>query len=402
MFFTKNKKLGAAVIAALLATSSVWIAGCGSKPQAQHMGQQVKVMQVIQQDTPLYSEYAGQIAGKDEVKVQSKVSGNVVEKFVEGGQYVEVGQPLYRIDSRQYESAVLAAEATLAQAEATLGNAQTDLYRDQQLLADNAISEQTVTTQEANVNAYQAVADANAAQLRKAQQDLADTVIIAPMSGQLSVDDVAVGTFAAAGSTNLVTIGSSDPVYAQFSLSETEYLKAVNIQTANNGIQPHVTITLADGTVYPYEGQIVQADRALKSKTGTLTIKALFPNPEHLLLPGMFARVRLSGEMVPNALLVPQRAVQQLLGKSFVMIVGEDGKSAARTVELGDKIGSYYIIKSGIEPGDNVIVEGLSSLKEGMDLIITQVTPEDMGFSLAGDDTQFNDSEASPAEPSKS
>ena len=402
MFFTKNKKLGAAVIAALLPTSSVWIAGCGSKPQAQHMGQQVKVMQVIQQDTPLYSEYAGQIAGKDEVKVQSKVSGNVVEKFVEGGQYVEVGQPLYRIDSRQYESAVLAAEATLAQAEATLGNAQTDLYRDQQLLADNAISEQTVTTQEANVNAYQAVADANAAQLRKAQQDLADTVIIAPMSGQLSVDDVAVGTFAAAGSTNLVTIGSSDPVYAQFSLSETEYLKAVNIQTANNGIQPHVTITLADGTVYPYEGQIVQADRALKSKTGTLTIKALFPNPEHLLLPGMFARVRLSGEMVPNALLVPQRAVQQLLGKSFVMIVGEDGKSAARTVELGDKIGSYYIIKSGIEPGDNVIVEGLSSLKEGMDLIITQVTPEDMGFSLAGDDTQFNDSEASPAEPSKS
>ena len=402
MFFTKNKKLGAAVIAALLATSSVWIAGCGSKPQAQHMGQQVKVMQVIQQDTPLYSEYAGQIAGKDEVKVQSKVSGNVVEKFVEGGQYVEVGQPLYRIDSRQYESAVLAAEATLAQAEATLGSAQTDWYLDQPLRADNAISEQTVTTQEANVNAYQAVADANAAQLRKAQQDLADTVIIAPMSGQLSVDDVAVGTFAAAGSTNLVTIGSSDPVYAQFSLSETEYLKAVNIQTANNGIQPHVTITLADGTVYPYEGQIVQADRALKSKTGTLTIKALFPNPEHLLLPGMFARVRLSGEMVPNALLVPQRAVQQLLGKSFVMIVGEDGKSAARTVELGDKIGSYYIIKSGIEPGDNVIVEGLSSLKEGMDLIITQVTPEDMGFSLAGDDTQFNDSEASPAEPSKS
>lgn len=401
MFFAKNKKLGAVVIAALLATSSVWLAGCGNKQQAQKMGTQVKVMQVIQQDTPLYQEYAGQIAGKDEVKVQSKVSGNVVEKFVEGGQFVEAGQPLYRIDSRQYESAVLAAQATLAQTQATLNNAETDLARNQQLYASNAISEQAVTTQQSTVQSYQALADANAAQLRKAQQDLADTVIYAPMSGQLGVDDVAVGAFTAAGNTTLVTIGSSDPVYAQFSLSETEYLRMMNMQNGSVGGPAHVTITLADGSVYPAEGQIVAADRALKDKTGTLTVKALFPNPDNLLLPGMFARVRLSGEIVPDALLVPQRAVQQLLGKSFVMVVGEDGKSAARTVELGDKVGSYYIIKSGVEAGDNVIVEGLTSLKEGMDLIITQVTPEDMGFTLMGDDTQFNDSEVSPAEPSK-
>ena len=401
MFFAKNKKLGAVVIAALLATSSVWLAGCGNKQQAQKMGTQVKVMQVIQQDTPLYQEYAGQIAGKDEVKVQSKVSGNVVEKFVEGGQFVEAGQPLYRIDSRQYESAVLAAQATLAQTQATLNNAETDLARNQQLYASNAISEQAVTTQQSTVQSYQALADANAAQLRKAQQDLADTVIYAPMSGQLGVDDVAVGAFTAAGNTTLVTIGSSDPVYAQFSLSETEYLRMMNMQNGSVGGPAHVTITLADGSVYPAEGQIVAADRALKDKTGTLTVKALFPNPDNLLLPGMFARVRLSGEIVPDALLVPQRAVQQLLGKSFVMVVGEDGKSAARTVELGEKVGSYYIIKSGIEPGDDVIVEGLTNLKEGMDLVITQVTPEDMGFSMEEDNTKFNDSEISSAEPSK-
>ena len=401
MFFAKNKKLGAVVIAALLATSSVWLAGCGTKQQAQKMGTQVQVMQVIQQDTPLYQEYAGQIAGKDEVKVQSKVSGNVVEKFVEGGQFVEAGQPLYRIDSRQYESAVLAAQATLAQTQATLNNAETDLARNQQLYASNAISEQAVTTQQSTVQSYQALADANAAQLRKAQQDLADTVIYAPMSGQLGVDDVAVGAFTAAGNTTLVTIGSSDPVYAQFSLSETEYLRMMNMQNGSVGGPAHVTITLADGSVYPAEGQIVAADRALKDKTGTLTVKALFPNPDNLLLPGMFARVRLSGEIVPDALLVPQRAVQQLLGKSFVMVVGEDGKSAARTVELGEKVGSYYIIKSGIEPGDNVIVEGLTNLKEGMDLVITQVTPEDMGFSMEEDNTKFNDSEISSAEPSK-
>lgn len=377
---------------ALALSSSLFVAGCGSSNQtAQQQGTQVKAMQVIQMDTPLTSEFAGQIVGKDEVKVQSKVSGNVVEKFVTGGQQVEAGQPLYRIDSRQYESAVLQARASLAQSQATLNNAQTDLYRYQQLLASKAIAEQAVANQQAQVNAYDAAAAANYALLMKAQQDLDDTVIYAPMSGQLSVDDVAVGTFASAGQTNLVTIGSSNPVYAQFSISESDYLKFMNRTSSTTGGAGTVSITLSDGTEYPLTGQIVQSDRALADNTGTLTVKALFDNPEGLLLPGMFARVRLTGEVVPNAILVPQRAVQQLLGKSFVMVVGPDGKSEARTVTLGDKVGSYYIIKDGVTAADSVIVEGLTSLREGMDLIVTMVTADDMGFSLTTDMTQFDD-----------
>ena len=399
MFFTKltkNRKLKALVFAGLLAGAPVYIAGCGQQQRAQQSNAvQVKVMQVMQQDTPITSEYAGQITGKDEVKVQSKVSGNVVEKYVKGGQFVTAGQPLYRIDSRQYESAVLSAQATLAQSEAMLGNAQTDLYRDQQLLASNAISEQTVTTQQANVNAYSAAAAANAALLQKARQDLDDTVIYAPLSGQLAVDDVAVGTFASAGNTNLVTIGSSNPVYAEFSISETEYLKFMNIRSmrADGAAAPviGVSLTLADGSAYPLDGRIVETDRSLAQQTGTLKLKALFENPNGLLLPGMFARVRLSGETVPNALLVPQRAVQQMLGKSFVMVVGADGKSAARTVTLGQKVGSYYIVKDGISTADQVIVEGLTNLQEGRDLAVTTVTAEDMGFSLTEDMTQFDD-----------
>lgn len=379
---------------ALALSSSLFVAGCGSSNQtAQQQGTQVKAMQVIQMDTPLTSEFAGQIVGKDEVKVQSKVSGNVVEKMVTGGQMVEAGQPLYRIDSRQYESAVLQAQASLAQSQATLNNAQTDLYRYQQLLASKAIAEQTVANQQAQVNAYDAAAAANYALLMKAQQDLDDTVIYAPMSGQLSVDDVAVGTFASAGNTTLVTIGSSNPVYAQFSISESDYLKFMNTATSGMGTGggAEVHITLSDGTEYPLTGQIVQSDRALAENTGTLTVKALFDNPQGLLLPGMFARVRLTGEVVPNAILVPQRAVQQLLGKSFVMVVGPDGKSEARTVTLGDKVGSYYIIKDGVTAADSVIVEGLTSLREGMDLIVTMVTADDMGFSLTTDMTQFDD-----------
>ena len=393
MFFSKNKKTKALMIGVSLAlSSSLFVAGCGSKQQAaQEQGTQVKAMQVIQQDTPLTSEFAGQIVGKDEVKVQSKVSGRIVEKYVQGGQYVEAGQPLYKIDSRQYESAVLQANATLAQSEANLSNAQEDLARYQQLLGSDAIAQQKVANQQASVNAYNAAAAANAALLRKAQQDLDDTVVYAPISGQLAVDDVAIGTFASAGNTNLVTIGTSDPVYAQFSISETDYLKFANIAAANgNGVSPDVSITLSDGTVYPLDGKIVESDRALSQNTGTLTLKALFGNPDGLLLPGMFARVRLTGEVVPNAILVPQRAVQQLLGKSFVMVVDENGKSEARTVTLGDKVGSYYIVKDGLTAADLVVVEGLSNLREGVDLNVTTVTADDMGFSLTTDMSQFD------------
>ena len=393
MFFSKNKKTKALMIGVSLAlSSSLFVAGCGSKQQAaQQQGTQVKAMQVIQQDTPLTSEFAGQIVGKDEVKVQSKVSGRIVEKYVQGGQYVEAGQPLYKIDSRQYESAVLQANATLAQSEANLSNAQEDLARYQQLLGSDAIAQQKVANQQASVNAYNAAAAANAALLRKAQQDLDDTVVYAPISGQLAVDDVAIGTFASAGNTNLVTIGTSDPVYAQFSISETDYLKFANIAAANgNGVSPDVSITLSDGTVYPLDGKIVESDRALSQNTGTLTLKALFGNPDGLLLPGMFARVRLTGEVVPNAILVPQRAVQQLLGKSFVMVVDENGKSEARTVTLGDKVGSYYIVKDGLTAADLVVVEGLSNLREGVDLNVTTVTADDIGFSLTTDMSQFD------------
>jgi len=393
LFLPKNKKTKALLIGLSLAVSTSFVvAGCGGKQQqAQMQGAQVKAMQVIQQDTPLTSEFAGQIIGKDEVKVQSKVSGNVVEKYVKGGQWVEAGQPLYRIDDRQYQSAVWQAQANLAQAQANLGNAKNDLGRYAELVQASAISRQTYDNQEATVKAYQAAADAANAMYIKARQDLADTTIYAPMSGQLAVDDVAVGTFATAGNTNLVTIGSSNPVYAKFNVSETDYLSYMGAMMQNgNRLKPVVTITLSDGTQYPLEGEIVESDRALTENTGTLTMKALFNNPNGMLMPGMFARVRLSGQTIPNAILVPQRAVQQLLGKSFVMVVNGDGKSEARPVTLGNKVGSYYIIKDGLTTADVVVVEGLSNLQEGVNLNVTMVTAEDMGFSLITDNTKFD------------
>jgi len=375
------------------------MAGCGGGQQSRTRATQVKAMNVLQQDTPLTHVYAGQIVGTDEVNIQSRVSGNIVEKYVQGGQLVTAGQPLYRIDDRQYRSAVLQAQATLAQSEATLNNARMDLSRYEQLYADAAISEQTLTTQRAQVSAYEAAAAANAALLRQAQENLDDTTVYAPMTGQLSVNDVGVGTFVSAGTTTLVSMGTSNPIYAQFSLSENEYLNFVEQAAQQSGIGGVIVqLTLSNGSKYPLTGHIATADRALATNTGTLTLKALFDNPDGLLLPGMFARVSLIGDTIPNALLVPERAVQQLLGKSFVMVVGDGNKAAARTVTLGDKVGSYYVIKDGIDASDIVVVEGLTTLQEGGDLAVTMVTPDEMGFSIDGDDSDFNTRALTPAE----
>ena len=180
----------------------------------------------------------------------------------------------------------------------------------------------------------------------QAQKNVDDTVVYAPMSGKLAVDDVAEGTYAAAGNTVLVTIGSSNPVFVQFSISESEYLKYVgaNVTPGNALPSKSVRIELSDGSEYPVDGHIVEVDRAMQDNSGSLIVKAQFDNPNGILVPGMFARAKLVGDTLHNAKLVPERAVQQLLGKSFVMIVGEDGKSKAVNVELGTKVGSYYVV----------------------------------------------------------
>ena len=374
----------AIVVVGIAGTLLMGVFGGGGGRQRAMGAVQVKAMNVLVQDTPLTLEYAGSVKGKDEVKVQARVSGNVTDKYIKGGQYVSAGQALYKIDDRNYRAALLQAQANLAQAQATYNNALIDLQRNEQLLAAAAVSEQVVTTQRAQVAAYQANVDAMAALVQQAQQNLDDTVVYAPMSGKLAVDDVAVGTYAAAGNTTLVTIGSSNPIFVQFSISEGEYLKYVGASVVPGQALPSksVRITLSDGSEYPAEGSIVEVDRAMQDNSGSLIVKAQFDNPDGVLVPGMFARAKLTGDTLKGAILVPERAVQQLLGKSFVMIVGEDGKSKAQNVELGSKIGSYCIVEKGLTGKEQVIVEGLTSLTEGMDLAITEVKPEDMGFSL--------------------
>lgn len=385
----------------VLLTMPVLLFGCGAKQQQAPAEAQVKAIAAIQQDAPLSFEYAGEVKGTNEVNVQARVSGSVVTKYIHGGEEVSAGQALYKVDDGNYVSALNQAKATLAQSQAQLSNAQQDLSRYAQLINNNAISDQQYTNQQQTVASYQAAVEANLAQVSKAEKDLSDTIVRAPISGRLDVNDVATGVYATAGNTTLVSLGAINPVYVQFSISENEYLNFNKIFNGNF-IGKEVNITLSDGSEYPVTGKIDQVDRSMPNDSGSLTVKAIFDNPDNLLLPGMFARVKMTGETVPNAVLVPQRAVQQLLDKSFVMVVGDDSKSVSRVVKLGPKIGSYYIIEDGINPGDNVVVEGLTKLREGVPLSVTMVTSDQLGLSMDASADSSADSQASSNDDSSS
>lgn len=387
------KKL-AVTLSAFVIGVSVMLSGCGEEEQAPPPEKvPVKAIKLSRQDVPIKYEYPGQLKGTQDVEVHSRLSGSIMEKYFESGDTVNAGQALYRIDARQYETAVLEAEANLHKAEAELRNAQEDLERNEMLFENKAVSAKTVSNQRATVDADLATVESYQAALRKARETLDDAIVYAPISGKLSVDDVAVGTYATAGTTKLVTVGSLNPIYAQFSVSETEYLnilrKSMEAGTFEQDMQapmPKIKIVLSNGREYPAEGDIVAVDRGLTDNSSSLTLRAAVPNPYEVLLPGMFARVRVLNVTEKNALIVPQRAVQQLLNENFVLVVDKDGKSLSKNVIIGEKVGSYYIVRKGLNSDDVVVVEGLTNLQSGQELEVTMVTANEMGFSLKDSD----------------
>lgn len=385
-------KMRAAALAAAACMGAVFLTGCGSTAQQKSSAVSVKAMKVVQQDTKVSHDYSGQVKSMDAVVIKPKVSGSIVEKYFKSGQPVTEGQALYKLDDRQYESEVLSARSNVDKALTNLNNSMIDLGRYQKLQASGAIAEQTLTTQEATVASNRSSYDDAEALLKKAQENLDDTVIRAPISGKLSVDDVAVGTYATAGNTALVSVGSINPIYVQFSISENEYLnfRMGPAPEDGNGERPKpptATLTLSNGQKYDESTTNYIADRELSESTGTLTIKAIFNNDDNVLLPGMFARVTVEGQPLKDAILVPQRAVQQVLDKSFVIVVGADNKSVSKMVTLGDQVGSYYVVKSGLTKDDNVVVEGLTNLKEGQELKVTETNADELGLSMTSSDS---------------
>lgn len=367
---------------ALAIASMLAVTGCGGKQAAGPAETLVKSMQVVKRDTPIVYEYSGFVEAQNEVQMKARVTGMITEKYVNGGDKVEKGQLMFVIDPRTYQATSWNYQAQVASAQADLSRVRRDADRYQKLYEQGAISKQTLDNTMAELEQSEAKVEAQKALLSSAQVDLGETNVVAPFSGKVSANDLAVGTFVTSGTTVLATISNSDPVRVKFSLAEAEYLKLMATK-AEDGTAPleNLTIVLADGSTYPLKGKLTQVDRSISEGTGTLTLKAEFDNPDKLLLPGMFAHLQANVGTKKDALLVPQRAVTEIMYKTFVYVVNSENKVEMKEVKLGARVGRLWVVESGLDGTENIIVEGTQKVKTGSAVKAEAMTEQDLDTS---------------------
>jgi len=252
---------------------------------------EVKVVKVVQRDTSINYEFVGKVGAKNEVKIMSKVAGNIVAKMVNGGETVYRGQPLFKIDNKQYLSAINSARATLLKSQATLTNTKRDVERYRRLAAAKAVAQQTLDSYETQAAEEAAAVEVSRSDLQQAIENERDTLIVSPIDGRIDVNVVSQGYYVVAGSTTMGTVSSIDPVWVQFSMSENEYIKFSRLGqgTLPESFRNNLKLTLSDGSEYGEKGHLEQIDKGISDTTGTITLKAAFANPQKFLVPGMFA-----------------------------------------------------------------------------------------------------------------
>ncbi|MGP7796067.1 efflux RND transporter periplasmic adaptor subunit [Sphingomonas sp. CLY1604] len=363
---------GVAVLALALA-----LAACGGgNQQQQQQGApqgppQVGYVVVRDQSVTLTTELPGRTTAYETSEVRPQVNGLVLDRLFVEGDMVRKGQPLYRIDPAPYQAQVASARAALTRARASIASSAALARRYGELVKINAVARQEL--ENAQTSAAQAQADVAAQQaaLRTAQIDLARTTIRAPISGRIGRSLVTTGALVSAAQTNaLATIQRLDPIYVDIQQSSADLLKLrqqiMSGQLTRDG-NARVKLTLEDGTAYGPEGTLRFADVTVDPTTGSQVIRALFPNPNGLLLPGMFVRAQLVQGTQANALLVPQRAVSRdERGNATTMVIGNDGKVQPRTLQTSRTIGDNWLVTGGLKAGDKVIVEGGMMLRPGM------------------------------------
>lgn len=324
-------------------------------------------MQTVQpQTTPLSVDFVAEIKAWREVELRPRVTGLVIKQVFQPGQKVKEGDLLFVIDPRAYDEAVIDAQAKLAEAEASLSRARQDVERYKPLLPDNAIPRQTYDQAVATERQNQATVQARQSLLEKARLDRSFAEVRSPVSGQIGLQKVEVGALASAGQSVLATVSTLDPVVAYFNIPEAGYIEFTRRHQNKQRQALPIELLLADGSTYRLPGKIDFADRAFNPATGTLTMRAQFANPDGLLRPGMNTRVRLTYEVAENVLLIPQKAVSEMLGKYFVSVIDGDNKVEQRAIQPGQRLGDLWIVDSGLKPGDRIIVDGLQKARPGM------------------------------------
>lgn len=382
LFPRTESRLGVAVLAAGLALAG---SGCGQAPRQAPPPTEVSVVSVQPRTVEQVFEFVGDVEASRSVAVRARVGGVIVARPFTEGQAVRAGEVLYRIDPTTYDAAWRSAKARLSEAEARLANAEANLSRLTSLLADNAISRQDYDNAEAEAKrARAAVEDARAA-VDGARKDLDDTVVRAELNGRVGRAELEVGARVRGPDDVLTTIDVLDPIYVSFRPSGQQLLAwrhdARNARILSPGGSARVRAVLPDGSLAPAVGRLDFIDPVLDPSTGTQQFRATFPNAERLLLPGQFVRVRLLGLTRDSAVLVPQRAVLQQMGRQTVYLVGQGDTVKLQDVNASNWSGDQWLIEHGLQAGDRVIVDGVQKIGPG--LVVRPVPLADPGRTAA-------------------
>ena len=337
-------------------------------PAAQPM--EVPVVQVMQQNVNLESEYTGQTYGESDVEMRSRVEGWVLSMNFREGSMVKKGQLLYTIDQLPYKNAVDEAAAALADANGLMIKAKNDLDRIEPLAAIGAVSQRELVAAQASYTSSKAMVESSEASLRNAKIELGYCSVVAPISGMIGISKFKVGDYVSKGPQFIMnTVSSIDNIRVRFTISEKEYLRITRLMQQMGvilGSKPdNVKMTLADGTSYPLKGKLNFADRQVDPSTGALTLEAQFKNADNILRPGQYVKLKLVTDFRNNVLLIPQRAVNEMQGMFQVFAVGDSNKLSLKLIKIGPQYNMSYIVEEGLTQGDRIVVGGTQMLRSG-------------------------------------
>ncbi|QER38876.1 AdeA/AdeI family multidrug efflux RND transporter periplasmic adaptor subunit [Acinetobacter suaedae] len=376
-----SAKLWAPALTACALATSIALVGCSKDTNdaqqaaaAQQMPPaEVGVLVAQPQSIEQNVELSGRTSAYQISEVRPQTSGVILKRLFTEGSYVSEGQALYELDSRANRAALDNAKAALLQQQANLSSLRTKLNRYQQLVSSNAVSKQEYDDLLGQVRVSEAQVAAAQAQVKNAEVDFGYSTIRSPISGQSGRSSVTAGALVTANQTApLVTIQQLDPIYVDINQSSAELLRLrqqLSKGSLSNSNNTKVKLKLEDGSTYPIEGQLTFSDASVNQDTGTVTLRAVFSNPNHLLLPGMYTTAQIVQGLVPNAYLIPQAAVARLpTGQATVMIVNDKGTVETRPIDTAGVQGQNWIVTNGLKAGDKVIVDGVAKVKDGQEV----------------------------------
>jgi len=346
--------------------------GCSTKSvsAAPAPSPSVQVAEVVQEDVPIYHEWIATLDGYVNAVIQPQVSGYLVKQNYREGAVVRKNDVLFNIDPRPFKAVLDQAEAQLAQAQAQQGKTQLDVQRDTPLAQEKAIAQSQLDNDiQANL-AAKATIQADKAAIEQAEINLEFTNVRSLIDGVAGIATGQVGNLVGPQAV-LTTVSQLDPIKAYFVVSEQAYLAFVQ-RNPTSAAREHtekqleLELILSDGSTYPRKGKFFAADRQVDIQTGAIRLAGVFPNPDNVLRPGQYGRVRFVSYTRPNALLVPQKAITELQGAHQVAVVGSDNKVSVRTVNVGERFGPMWIVEDGLKPGEKVVVEGVQKVREGV------------------------------------